>query len=240
MAADLPTASERFLRGILPENPTFRQLLGLCPTLAVTASMESAMTMCACVLFVLVCSNVITSLIRNLVQPHLRILLFTGIIATFVTIVDRMLAAFYWPMSVALGPYVPLIIVNCIVLCRAEVCASKQGVWTSACDAVGQTIGFTLGLGAIASVREILGSGTWFGMHVMPGAFPPWVIMLLPPGSFMTLGLLIALVNWKGPAVARRLARNGKSAEGTETVKRKTSTEDTENNGKTLSANGNG
>jgi electron transport complex protein RnfE len=206
MADDGPTPLERFIGGILPENPVYRQLLGMCPTLAVSGSMASAMTMSVCVLFVLVCSNAFTSLLRNLVRPHLRILVFTVIIATFVTIVDRLLAAFYWPMSRALGAYVPLIIVNCIVLCRCEVCASKQRLGSALGDAFGQACGFALGIGSLATVREILGSGTWFGLRVMPAVWPNWAVMLLPPGSFLALGLLIGLVNWIGAARARRAA----------------------------------
>jgi electron transport complex protein RnfE len=206
MTDDGPTPLERFIGGILPENPIYRQLLGMCPTLAVSGSMKSAMTMSVCVLFVLVCSNVFTSLLRNLVKPHLRILVFTVIIATFVTIVDRCLAAFYYPMSQRLGSYVPLIIVNCIVLCRCEVCASKQGLGPAFADALGQSCGFALGIATLASVREVLGSGTWFGLPVMPAFWPNWAVMLLPPGSFLTLGLLIGLVNWLGAARARRAA----------------------------------
>ncbi len=191
-----PTAGERFINGILPENPIYRQLLGMCPTLAVTGGMQPAMTMTGGVLFVLVCANVIVSLIRGLLKPHLRILVFTLTIATFVTIVDRFLAAYMYQMSKQLGPYVPLIIVNCLIISRCEVCASKQSVRVALADAVGQSIGFGLALASIASVREILGSGTWFGMRVLPAAWPEWVIMVLPPGAFITLGLLMGLVNW--------------------------------------------
>ncbi len=201
-----PTPLERFINGVLPENPTFRQLLGMCPTLAVSGSMASAITMSGCVLFVLTCANIITSLLRNLVRPHLRILVFTVIIATFVTIVDRLLAAFYYDMSKTLGPYVPLIIVNCIVLCRCEVCASQQSVGPAVGDALGQTVGFALGLSAIATVREILGQGTWFGLQVTGEDFPLWAIMALPPGAFLTLGLLIGLVNWIVGARKKRAA----------------------------------
>ena len=123
--ADQPTSMERFLQGILPENPVYRQLLGLCPTLAVTNGMKAAITMSAAVAFVLLCANVITSLIRNLLKPHLRIVIFTLTIATFVTIADRFLAAYMYQMSKTLGPYIPLIIVNCIIICRCEVCASR-------------------------------------------------------------------------------------------------------------------
>ena len=191
-----PTAGERFLNGILPENPIYRQLLGLCPTLAVTNGMQPAMTMAAAVLFVLVCSNLIISLIRPLLKPHLRILVFTLTIATFVTIVDRFLAAYVYEMSKTLGPYIPLIIVNCLIISRCEVCASKQGLVTAGADAVGQSVGFAIGLASLATVREILGSGTWFGLRVLPEIWPNWVLMVLPPGAFLTLGLLLGLVNW--------------------------------------------
>lgn len=195
--ADGPTPLERFINGILPENPVYRQLLGMCPTLAVTGNMKSAMTMSGAVLFVLFCANVITSLIRGMLKPHLRILVFTLTIATFVTIADRFLAAYLYEMSKQLGPYIPLIIVNCMIICRCEVCASKQGVFTAASDAVGQSIGFALALASIASVREILGSGTWFGVTVLsPEIWPTWSIMILPPGAFISLGLLLGVANW--------------------------------------------
>ncbi len=204
MAQNGPTSLERFINGILPENPVYRQLLGLCPTLAVTNGMKAAMTMAGAVAFVLFCANVITSLIRHLLRPHLRILVFTLTIATFVTIADRFLAAYMYEMSKQLGPYVPLIIVNCIIICRCEVCASKQSVFVAGSDAIGQSLGFALALASIATVREILGSGTWFGLRVMPEAWPNWVIMLLPPGAFLTLGLLLGGANWIGSAWAGR------------------------------------
>ena len=194
--ADQPTAFERFTQGLLPENPVYRQLLGLCPTLAVTNSVQGAMTMAGAVLFVLLCANVIISLIRDLLKPHLRIVVFTLTIATFVTIVDRFLAAYMYQMSKNLGPYIPLIIVNCIIICRCEVCASKQSVFTAAADAVGQSLGFALALASIASVREILGTGMFFGIRVLPEMWPDWVIMVLPPGAFLTFGLLLGAVNW--------------------------------------------
>jgi len=199
MASDGPTPLERFINGILPENPVYRQLLGMCPTLAVTGNMKAAVTMSAAVLFVLVCANIIISLIRNLLKPHLRIVVFVLTIATFVTIADRVLAAFVWQMSKELGPYVPLIIVNCIIICRCEVCASKQSVPTAVADAVGQSIGFALALASIASVREILGTGKWFGLTVLGESWwPAWGIMVLPPGAFITLGFLLGGANWLG------------------------------------------
>jgi electron transport complex protein RnfE len=210
MSDNQPTAMERFINGIIPENPVYRQLLGMCPTLAVTNGMQTAMTMAASVAFVLVFSNLIISLIRHLLKPHLRILVFTLTIATFVTIADRVLQAYMWSMSKQLGPYVPLIIVNCIIICRCEVCASKQGVVPSITDAIGQSIGFALALASVATVREILGSGTWFGLTVLPqGVWEPWVIMVLPPGAFLTLGVLIATANWIQNRPKKTIAQEG-------------------------------
>jgi electron transport complex protein RnfE len=166
--------------------------------------MKPAITMAFSVAFVLLCANIVISLIRNLLKPHLRIVIFTLTIATFVTIADRVLAAYLFQMSKTLGPYIPLIIVNCLIICRCEVCASKQSVGTAASDAIGQAIGFGLALSSIAAVREILGTGMFFGMRVLPSAWPDWVIMVLPPGAFITLGLLLGFVNWIGIIKSRR------------------------------------
>jgi electron transport complex protein RnfE len=204
MNANGPTTLERFWNGILPENPTFRQILGICPTLAVTNTIRGALTMAGAVAFVLVCSNIVVSLIRKLIKPHLRILVFTLTIAAFVTIADKFIAAYMYDMSRMLGSYVPLIIVNCIIIARCEICAAKQGLMPSIGDAVGQSAGHALGLLAIATVREILGSGTWLGMRVMWPNWPDWVIMVLPPGAFITLGLLLGSVNWIGAIRARK------------------------------------
>jgi electron transport complex protein RnfE len=193
---NLPGAGERFIRGILPENPVFRQLLGMCPVLAVTAGVATALTMSGAVLFVLVGSNLTVSLLRRQLVPHLRILVYTLLIAVFVTIADILLKAHLPDLSRALGPYIPLIIVNCIIIGRAEVVAAKQGLWTSFMDAVGQSLGFALALVVLASVREILGAGKWLGIQVLPSSFPTWGIMLLPPGAFISLGILISIVVW--------------------------------------------
>ena len=195
-AASMPTASQRLSRGVLPENPVFRQLLGMCPVLAVTNSLAGALTMGLATTFVLVCSNVVVSLLRKQLQPHLRILVYTLTIASFVTIADRFLAAFLPDMSLLLGPYIPLIIVNCLIISRAEACASKQGLVPAIADAAGQGAGFVLGLLSLGFVRELLGSGSLFGIRVLPEAWPEWLIMVLPPGAFLTLGMLIAIVNW--------------------------------------------
>ncbi len=198
MAAASPTALERFLNGIIPENPVYRQLLGMCPVLAVTGAMKPALTMAAATAFVLICANLLISLIRGLLKPHLRILVFTMTIATFVTIADRFLAAFLYDMSKELGPYVPLIIANCLIISRCEICSSKQSVGVAFADGVGMSLGFALALASIATVREILGSGTWFGLTVLPSIWPTWGIMVLPPGAFLVLGLLLGLVEWIG------------------------------------------
>ncbi|MDT8302126.1 MAG: electron transport complex subunit RsxE [Sedimentisphaerales bacterium] len=186
---------QTLLAGLWRENPVLRLLLGMCPTLAVTAAVKPAFTMGCCVIFVLVCSNIIVSLMRDLLKPHLRILMFTLTIATFVTIADLFLKAFVPAMSETLGPYVPLIIVNCIIICRAEACASKNGVVISIIDAVGMGIGFTVTLCILASIRELLSTGKIFEMQLMPEAFVPWAAMSMPVGAFITLGLMLGLVN---------------------------------------------
>jgi len=197
--SDQPTALERFIQGILPENPVYRQLLGMCPTLAVTNGLKPALTMACSVAFVLLCANVVISLIRNLLRPHLRIVIFTLTIATFVTIADRVLAAYLYQMSKSLGPYIPLIIVNCLIICRCEVCASQQNVFVAASDALGQSLGFGLALASIAAVREILGTGMLLGFRVLPAVWPDWVIMMLPPGAFLTqTGLVPMIVKLEG------------------------------------------
>ena len=208
MASQEPTAAERFINGILPENPVYRQLLGMCPTLAVTGAMKPAITMAGATAFVLISANVLTSLIRGMLKPHLRILVFTLTIATFVTIADRFLAAYMYQMSKQLGPYVPLIIVNCVIISRCEICSSKQRVGVAIADGIGMSLGFALALGSIATVREILGSGTWFGLAVMPESWPKWGIMVLPPGAFLTLGLLLGVAEWIGRKRAEKAQRN--------------------------------
>ncbi|MHC4462294.1 MAG: electron transport complex subunit RsxE [Planctomycetota bacterium] len=199
MANDAKAAAglykQTLLAGLWRENPVFRLLLGMCPTLAVTAAVKPALTMGLSVIFVLLCSNIVVSLMRNLLKPHLRILMFTLTIATFVTIADLFLKAFVPAMSERLGPYVPLIIVNCIIICRAEACASKNNLVVSIIDALGMGIGFTLTLCVLAGVRELLATGTIFERTVMPDAFVPWAAMSMPVGAFITLGLLLGLVN---------------------------------------------
>ena len=186
---------QTLLAGLWRENPVFRLLLGMCPTLAVTAAVKPALTMGLSVIFVLLCSNIVVSLMRNLLKPHLRILMFTLTIATFVTIADLFLKAFVPRMSEMLGPYVPLIIVNCIIICRAEACASKNNLFVSIIDALGMGVGFTLTLCVLAGVREVLSTGAIWEIKVSPDWFVPWAAMSMPAGAFITLGLLLGLVN---------------------------------------------
>ena len=188
-----------FTAGLWGENPVFRLLLGMCPTLAVTAAVKPAFTMGMSVIFVLICSNIVVSMMRNLLKPHLRILMFTLSISTFVTICDLYLKAFQPAMSAALGPYIPLIIVNCLIICRAEVCASKNGLVKSITDAIGQGLGFTIALLSVAVIREILATGqiAWgdYNIPVMWESFVPWTAMALPVGAFITLGVLLGFIN---------------------------------------------
>lgn len=184
-----------FIAGLWEENPVLRLLLGMCPTLAVTAAVKPALTMGCSVIFVLICSNIVVSLMRNLLKPHLRILMFTLTIATFVTIADLFLKAYIPEMSSNLGPYIPLIIVNCIIICRAEACASQNGVFVSVVDAIGMGLGFTAILCVLAGIRELLATGKLAEIQVMPSSFVPWAAMGMPVGAFVTLGLLLGATN---------------------------------------------
>jgi len=194
-ASGIPALEQTFAAGLWKENPVFRLLLGMCPTLAVTAAVKPALTMGLCVIFVLLCSSIVVSLMRNLLKPHLRILMFTLTISTFVTIADLFLKAFVPRMSEVLGPYVPLIIVNCIIICRSEACASKNSLSISIIDAAGMGVGFTLTLCVLAAVREILSTGAIWEIAILPAGFVPWAAMSMPVGAFITLGLLLGLVN---------------------------------------------
>ncbi len=185
-----------FLKGVWDENPVLRQLLGLCPTLAVTNSVVNGLAMGLATTFVLLCSSVMISLLRRIFPHQVRIASYIVIIATFVTVADRFLAAYFPDISKALGPYVPLIVVNCLILGRQEAFAAKNPLGRSLLDSAGMSVGFIIVLVILGSIREILGSGTFLTMQVMGDWFNPWLVMILPPGAFLTLGLLIALFNW--------------------------------------------
>jgi electron transport complex protein RnfE len=187
------TIGQEFIKGLWDENPVFRQLLGLCPTLAVTNAVINGFAMGMATSFVLIFSSIVVSSIKKLIPSQVRIASYIVIIASFVTVADRFMAAFFPPISKSLGPYVPLIVVNCIILGRQEAFSSKNTVGRSLIDALGMSTGFVLALLVLSAIREILGAGTLLGYQVMGPWFKPWIIMILPPGAFITLGLLLAL-----------------------------------------------
>lgn len=179
--------------GIIDENPIFAQLLGMCSTLAVTTSLKNGIGMGLSVTFVLILSNVLISLLRKIIPQKIRIAAYVVIIATFVTIVDLLLKAYIPSLSDSLGIFIPLIVVNCIILARAEAFASKNGVIKSACDGLGMGLGFTIALCIISAVREILGNGSILDIPI--GIKTPAIAMILPPGGFLTLGIILGLMN---------------------------------------------
>jgi len=187
------TAGQDFLKGLWQENPIFRQMLGMCPTLAITNAVINGIAMGLATAFVLIFSSLLISLIKKVIPNQVRIACYIVVIATFVTIADRFLAAFFPPISKSLGPFVPLIVVNCIILGRAEAFASKNSPGRSVIDALGMSAGFIMALLILSSIREVLGSGTFLGYRILGDWFEPWVIMVLPPGAFITLGILMAI-----------------------------------------------
>ena len=182
-------------KGIVKENPIFVLVLGMCPTLATTTSVNNALGMGLAATFVLVCSNIMISMIRKITPDKIRIPIYVIVIAAFVSIVDMVMAAYLPDLHKALGLFIPLIVVNCIIMGRAEAFASKNSVMDSMADGIGMGIGFTLALILMSSIREILGSGTWAGMKVMPVTYDPMLVAILTPGAFITLGLLMAGIN---------------------------------------------
>ena len=181
--------------GIIPENPTFRLVLGMCPTLAVTTAALNGFGMGLTTLAVLTGSNVAISSLRKFIPDKVRIPAYVVIIASFTTIVGMLLKAFVPVLDKALGLYIPLIVVNCIILARAESFASKSSVLYSLADGIGMGLGFTLSLTLLGAIRELLGAGSIFGITILGGSYEPALIMILPPGAFLTLGLLMALLN---------------------------------------------
>lgn len=182
------------LNGIIKENPTFVLLLGMCPTLATTTSAINGMSMGLATMFVLICSNIVISLIKNLTPDMVRIPVFVVVIASFVTILQMMMQAFVPSIYATLGLFIPLIVVNCIILGRAEAFACKNNPVASLFDGLGIGLGFTLGLTTLGAVRELLGAGSIFGATLLPETCN-MLLFVLPPGAFITLGYLIAIVN---------------------------------------------
>ncbi|MBE0502834.1 MAG: electron transport complex subunit E [Desulfuromonadales bacterium] len=183
-----------FTKGIVRENPLFRLLLGMCPALAVTTSVNNGLGMGVAVTGVLLASNIVVSSMRKIIPPGVRIPAFIVIIATFVTITDMLMHAFTPALYTSLGIFIPLIVVNCIILGRAESFASRNTLLPSVIDALGMGIGFTLALVVVSAVREVLGAGTFFGLQLLPENIPA-LIMILPPGGFIALGCLLGLMN---------------------------------------------
>ena len=190
--------TQEFVKGLWDEIPPFRLVLGLCPVLAVTKSVENGLGMGVAVIFVLVCSNMLVSLLRNIIPSKVRIACFIVIIATFVIVVELLMQAYTYPLFLKLGIFIPLIVVNCIVLGRAEAFAYKNGVVRSIVDGFGIGVGFTISLVAIGALREVFGSGTFFGMPLFGPSFQPFTFMIEAPGAFVCLGLMLSMMNLAG------------------------------------------
>lgn len=184
-----------FFNGIIPENPTFRLVLGTCPTLAVTTSALNGLGMGAAATFVLVCSNIAISLLRKFIPDQVRIPAFIVVICTFVTMVQLLMQAFVPSLYESLGIFIPLIVVNCIILARAEAFASKNTPLASAADGLGMGVGFTLALTLMGSIRELIGSGSVFGFGVLGESYEPMILIVLASGGFLTFGLLLGIFN---------------------------------------------
>ena len=209
----MSTLSKEFLKGLWTELPPFRVLLGLCPTLAVTSTAENGLGMGVAVLFVLTMSNMIIAALRKIIPAKVRIACFIVIAASLVVAVELLMQAYTYTLYQKLGIFVPLIVVNCIILGRAEAFASKNPVLLSIADALGMGIGFTLSLTFLGSVREIFGSGTWFGHHVMWSTFKPASFMVMAPGAFVCLGLILAGMNAFNRHLSRKKGENAPTAQ---------------------------
>ena len=190
--------AQEFTKGLWNEIPPFRLVLGLCPVLGVSTSMENGIGMGLATTFVLICSNVLISALRNIIPSKVRIACYIIIIATFVTVVELLMQAFAYPLFLKLGMFIPLIVVNCIVLGRAEAFAAKNNMILSFADGLGMGIGFTLSLGSLGGIREILGTGTFFGHSVFGPLYEPFTFMVQAPGAFICLGLMLCAMNMIG------------------------------------------
>jgi electron transport complex protein RnfE len=206
------SSMRELVKGIYKENPVFRLALGLCPTLATSTSVENGIGMGAAATFVLIGSNIVISLLRKVIPARVRIPCFIIVIASFVTIVELVMGAYLPELSKALGIFIPLIVVNCIIMARAEAYAAKFGVWHSILDAIGMGIGFTLALLLIGTIREVLGDGKFFGYMVFGPNYQPVLLMLLAPGGFITMGLLMGYFNLLDAKMKQKAdaARNSK------------------------------
>ncbi len=207
------SSTDEFIKGLWRENPVFVQVLGMCPVLAVSNTARNALAMGLATLFVLVMSNAAISSLRNFIPKQVRIATFILIIATFVTVVDFAIQAISLDLHKALGAFIALIVVNCLILGRAEAFASKNPVGRSIMDGLGMGLGFTFGLFCLGAVREILGSGSLFGVQLFHDDFQIWVVMILPSGGFFTLAAWLLVFNAYSERKARRLAGGEEVAE---------------------------
>lgn len=198
------TAQQDLIRGVWRENPVLIQMLGLCPALAVTNTVANGLAMGLATFFVLLGSSTLVSLLRSHIPAEVRISAYILIIATFVTLVDMLLAAIVPEIHTALGAFIALIVVNCMVLGRQEAFASRRPVGRSVLDAIGTGAGFMIAMILLSGVREILGSGTFLGVPLFGPSFEPWIIMILPPGGFFTLGVMLLVLSWWGQRRVRR------------------------------------
>jgi electron transport complex protein RnfE len=200
-------AWNEFIKGFWSENPIFRLVLGLCPTLAVTTTAENGLGMGLASTFVLVCSNTVIASIRKFIPKKVRIPAFIVTIATFVTIVDLVMNGYFHALHKSLGLFIPLIVVNCIILGRAEAFASKNPVWIAIIDGIGMGAGFTVSLIVIGAVRELFGNGTIFNISIFGDSYLPLLLMILPPGAFIVLGVILGLMNRAEIALAHKQGR---------------------------------
>ena len=210
--AEKKTFWKTFLNGLVFENPTFVLMVGMCPTLAVTTAASNAIGMGLSTAVVLVCSNLFISLLRNVISEKIRIPAFIVVIASFVTMVEMALKAFLPSLSETLGLYIPLIVVNCIIFARAEAFAFKNGPLLSVADGLGMGLGFTVAITILASIREIFGSGSLLGYDIMGSGYQPMSILITPAGGFLTLGILLIIVNTVRKKLVARF-KAGKEAE---------------------------
>ncbi len=206
-AAPVKSTTDEFIKGLWKENPVFVQVLGMCPALAVSNTARNSLAMGLATAFVLVMSNAVVSTLRRFIPKEVRIATYILVIATFVTVVDYVIQAISLDLYKALGAFISLIVVNCLILGRAEAFASKNTVWRSTMDGLGMGVGFAFALFSIGAVREILGAGSFFGVPLFHDRFQDWVVMVLPSGGFFTLAGWLLLFNWLKQRKAKREQR---------------------------------
>ncbi len=193
-----------FVNGLWNENPIFKMVIGICSALAVTTAASNGIAMGMALTFVLTCSSILVSILRNVIPSTVRIPCYIIVVATFTTVVDLFMKAYFPALYEVMGIFIPLIIVNCIVLARAEAFASKVSVARATADALGMGLGYTWAITLISMIRELMGEGTLFGYQVMGESFTPWVSAILPPGAFIVMGILVGLINIINREIAKR------------------------------------